>query len=157
MPNAPPPASDNVIGNVITNVIQGLLRSEGNERIHTCTLTTICYSVWRETCYMQYADYHENVIYQYTLLSYSVLIDVRYRYTHSPLNNVHLWFLFTSSGNQTSVNQLQTTGVNEQMVGSIASNVAKGLFRYLAMPPYHLKHNYDETNFLSKYQSVVCL
>ena len=28
VPNAPPPASNNVIGNVVTNVIKGLLRSE---------------------------------------------------------------------------------------------------------------------------------
>lgn len=33
VPNAPPPASDTVIGNVTTNVIKGLLRSGGNQRL----------------------------------------------------------------------------------------------------------------------------
>lgn len=40
---------------------------------------------------------------------------------------------FTSDGNQSSMSQLQTTGVNDQIVGSIASNIAKGLFRYLVL------------------------
>lgn len=49
-----------------------------------------------------------------------------------------LTILFTSGGNQSSMNQLQTTGVNEQIVGSIASNIAKGLFRYLALFSYKI-------------------
>ena len=56
VPNAPPPASNNVIGNVITNVIKGLFRSEGQQRIHIYTLNTPCYSLWREIsllCNMQ--------------------------------------------------------------------------------------------------------
>lgn len=39
--------------------------------------------------------------------------------------------LIESGGNQSNVSQLQTTGPNDQLVGSIASNIAKGLFRYL--------------------------
>lgn len=63
VPNAPPPASDTVIGNVTTNVIQGLLRSEWNKRLHSCILLS---------CIIVFAN--EKIMFALQVVKYEIIL-----------------------------------------------------------------------------------